>query len=1029
MGRYYFAVAVLAISSAALAQSGNEKDAGRYFYQNHFPDDAGTQNWSIVQDERGLMYFGNNNGVLQYDGVHWRMIPSANRTVVRSLAVDVRGRIYAGAKGDFGFLEADSSGRFVYRSVVSLVPGGHRDFSDVWDILADSNGVYFCTFKYVFLLQGERVDVIKPSGSFHRAFRCNGRNYILQVGVGLMELDTSGLKPAPAGEMYAEDRVYFILPWSPDSMLVGSRSRGLQLISGGRATVFHSDTVLSRSQLYHAVLLRDRRLAIGTLRHGMVLLDRHSGDLRTVTSADGLSDDAVYRLFEDRDGAVWLATNKGVTRIEVNSPLSFFDERDGLQGTILSISRHQGRLFVGSTQGLFELTSAAYRPIFSVRPEIASQVWSLLSAGPELLVGTNEGVLAMKEKRVRRLTRQVTFTLCRSRMDTSVVFAGLQDGIGIFRLASGRWDNMGRLPGVHEEVRTIVEAVDGSLWVGTSFQGVVHVANPSAEDSGRSVIARYHKETGLPAGFVHAYATPVHPVFVTDKGMFRFDDSARRFVQDSTFGSIFADTTRDIFLVGHDVLRNVWVFSSQRFFLSRASSTGGYAVESTVLSRVQRSRQYSLMIESDGTLWTGGVDGLIRYESFRDAPIQRPFYAMIRQLWMGQKLVYAGDVPMDRIETPFPYASNFARFEYGATSYDEERDTQFQYWLEGFDQNWSQWNRESKKDYTNLPEGEYRFHVRARNVYGVVGEGSSVAFSIRPPWYRTWWSYILFGLTGLGLLVLAFHWHDQKLIREKEELERVVRLRTDELRRKNEELAQLNDKKNEFLGIAAHDLRSPLSAVISYLDLTIQDLRQGTANLGQTANDLDTVLGAARHMNELITSLLDISAIESGRVNLDLHRENFSSVLTECEKLYSRTAQAKNIELVVEKDSYEVMIDRAKIGEVLSNLLSNAIKYTYPGGTVRVSCEAGPGVVIAHVHDTGQGLTEEDMKHLFTRFKILSARPTGGERSSGLGLAIAKKIVEMHGGQIWVESIKGKGSVFSFSIPSGGDRGLERSGV
>jgi signal transduction histidine kinase/ligand-binding sensor domain-containing protein len=233
------------------------------------------------------------------------------------------------------------------------------------------------------------------------------------------------------------------------------------------------------------------------------------------------------------------------------------------------------------------------------------------------------------------------------------------------------------------------------------------------------------------------------------------------------------------------------------------------------------------------------------------------------------------------------------------------------------------------------------------------------------------------------------------------------------------ELRALNEKKNEFLGMAAHDLRSPLGAIISWAEMGIHAIESGNLVPQQGLATLEFILTAAEQMLDLLADLLDISAIEAGKVKLDLQPESVSAILADCEPLYTRLAAEKGIELIIDgsRSLPMVLADRTRIGEVMGNLLSNAIKYTEPGGRVTVSCDLDDNEVRAHVQDNGQGLTEEDLAGIFTHFMKLSPRPTAGEPSTGLGLAIAKKIVELHGGRIWVKSEVGKGSTFSFALP------------
>lgn len=158
------------------------QEAGLPLVRNFTPDDyrSHEQNWAVVQDRRGIMYFGNTNGVLEFDGASWRHIDITNRTVCRSLAMDSSGVVYVGAKGEFGRLEPDSVGRLRYVSLLTRVDSLYRQFSDIWKILVLSDGVYFQSTRYLFRWSGERMTVWPASTGFHTSFAVNGRLYVRQ---------------------------------------------------------------------------------------------------------------------------------------------------------------------------------------------------------------------------------------------------------------------------------------------------------------------------------------------------------------------------------------------------------------------------------------------------------------------------------------------------------------------------------------------------------------------------------------------------------------------------------------------------------------------------------------------------------------------------------------------------------------------------------------------------------------------------------------------------------------------------------
>jgi len=232
-----------------------------------------------------------------------------------------------------------------------------------------------------------------------------------------------------------------------------------------------------------------------------------------------------------------------------------------------------------------------------------------------------------------------------------------------------------------------------------------------------------------------------------------------------------------------------------------------------------------------------------------------------------------------------------------------------------------------------------------------------------------------------------------------------------------QQLLELNDLKNRFLGIAAHDLRNPLAAIKGFASL-ISDGRLGAIN-EQQRMALAHVDRGSEIMLALINDLLDVSAIESGKLTLHPERVDLKSYLTSCHETNALLARGKNITLRLElaAELPAVSIDRDRMNQVLGNLIGNAIKYSYPETMTRLRAAMVVNEVHIAVTDQGQGIPAEDIPKLFQDFSKANVRPTAGEKSTGLGLAICRRIVEAHKGRIWCESEVGKGSTFTVAIP------------
>jgi signal transduction histidine kinase len=242
-----------------------------------------------------------------------------------------------------------------------------------------------------------------------------------------------------------------------------------------------------------------------------------------------------------------------------------------------------------------------------------------------------------------------------------------------------------------------------------------------------------------------------------------------------------------------------------------------------------------------------------------------------------------------------------------------------------------------------------------------------------------------------------------------------------ELQKKNAELVKLNDLKNQFLGIAAHDLRNPIGIIYSFSSFLMEEV--GDRLSTEHADFLSGIRSSSEFMLHLLDDLLDIAKIESGKLNLDMEPTDIVAFIGHNVALNRVLAKKKQIS--IHFNPYEayprIKIDRLKMDQVLNNLISNAVKFSPPDTTVTVSVFRSGEHVTVSVQDDGPGIPEEERMKLFLPFSKTSVKPTSGEKSSGLGLSIVKKIVLGHLGKIWVESNVGKGASFCFSLPFSSD--------
>ncbi len=238
-----------------------------------------------------------------------------------------------------------------------------------------------------------------------------------------------------------------------------------------------------------------------------------------------------------------------------------------------------------------------------------------------------------------------------------------------------------------------------------------------------------------------------------------------------------------------------------------------------------------------------------------------------------------------------------------------------------------------------------------------------------------------------------------------------------ELAKKNRELDELNRIKNQFLGIAAHDLRNPIGVIRGLSELLMDE--DMTNSEAERTEIIQTIYRTSGFMLGLVNDLLDIANIESGTLELNLSEEDIREVVQQTIRMNEIFARKKEMQLIFQPGEIPclVLIDRPKIEQVLTNLLTNAMKYSFPGSSIEVLINPGQKTVRVTVSDHGQGIRSEEIPLLFKPFQRASSRSTGGEKSTGLGLSIVKKIIEAHGGETGIKSVLGSGSEFYFTLP------------
>lgn len=789
----------------------------KYYSSKEYKSD--NTNWCIVQDKRGVMYFGNEKCILEFDGNSWRRIEVPNSALVRSLAIDDNGIIYVCASSDFGYLEPDSLGQLKYKSLVGYLDKKYKQSVEIWDVIANSKGVYFKTDDKIFRWSKKKFTVIDSVYSF-RFYKMGDDIYARNNGTGLMKIEGDSVFVMPGGEYFKKIGVFDMLPYDgkysnqfnsgEKKILVTTNFNGLFLHDGKNFSPFKTevDSFFINNQIYNACITADGNFAFATQRGGVVIMDRKGYLLKIINEEAGLPTNIVYDVYSDRQGGLWLATANGIVHCEYPSSFSIIPDQGLIKDRISSMLRFKNIFYAVNSLGILYLDkgSTAFKLVKgSNKPGM-----SLLDVNGILLAATNWGVGIVENYNLKEmLTANSSNILLHSKFYPDRIYVGHRTGVTILQQQKNKSKfDVYPIDIDEQEISSVVEEAENSLWLLSDFGVLLHITdklkNLSSEKTAKIKFDRFTKENGLPGNSWRVYNINGKMLLVTDKGVFRFNNESKSFVHDSTFGESFSNSTHIISIIEKNRNGDLWILAE-----ANGSKEFGKAVlqknDRYIWQPVPEFRRLELgtveaiyfdyeAASNKEVLWLSTDEGLVRYDPDIHKNVESKYSTLIRKVVANNdSLIYGGSVFEDSSakEIVLPFSDNNIRFEFSAASYDKPETMLYQYYLEGNDGNWSKWTFESKKEYTNLAQGDYHFRVRSKNVYGVISKEADFIFSVLPPWYLSWWAYVVYAiLTMLGIYFTDRIMSSRLIIKERDR----AKLREAELIKKQAEELETVDK-------------------------------------------------------------------------------------------------------------------------------------------------------------------------------------------------------------------------------------------
>ncbi len=825
-------------------------------YQN-FNTIASSQNWSVTQDENGLLYFANSHGLLEFDGKRWQLHPLPGKYGLRTVAYhkDSR-RLYSGSFEEFGYWERDAWGRMHYHSLKTLVEDPSQLHNDeIWSIVFRDNQVFFRTFVNYLAYDGKGIQLHKlPTACLVLS---NIRN-MLYAGstTGLYSLHNGTARLMPKGEHFTNEyQLSGILPFTENRLLLATQSKGIFIHDGKNFTPWHTeaDALLKHAQINRVLTVRDSLYLFGTLLDGIVAINRHGQLLWHLNKTNGLQNNTVLGMYADRENNVWLALDNGIDQVEINPALRFYRGNYDNVEAVYAIREHNNRLYLGTNKGLFQCPRNGRH--FEMIPNTQGQVWNLSEWGGELLCGHNNGTFRIDGDRavaisgitggycLLDLPGRKNETLLQSTYTSLVVF--LKDRLG-------HWQQSHVVDGFMEPVRYIEADHNQIIWAGHIEKGLFRIRLDEELKRAESVI-RYDSIDGVATERIGVFKINNRIVFTTGKELYTYDEIHNRIISYNQLNEVIGQF-RDAHKIIADRDGRYWFFRNDEIALIEIDHENKVKLIKKLTAGIfdnQLLLQHeSVFSNKNGQSYIGLRNGfvLLQPSGFNTTP---PTAVLLRQIAAFNKDKETDTLKTMPETTPvLPANYNSIRFSFAYPVYGLHEQTVW-YKLEGLEKDWSRAEANYEAAYSRLPSGEYKFIIRVTDIQNNTVAQQEFGFTIRPAWYSTSWANLsLVLLIILITLGINWLWRRRDSIQQLKEQELKDLRHKEEQKEKEQEITRLtNERLNSELIFKSRELTNSTMSIIQK-DNVLLELKKEL----QKDNSAKNISGIIKFINKNLST-------------------------------------------------------------------------------------------------------------------------------------------------------------------------------
>lgn len=777
---------------------------------------AENQNWDITQNLERFIYVANNEGLLEYNGARWRLYPSPNNTVIRSVA-SFDDRIYTGSSMEFGCWIKNDTGVLEYSSLSENIKADLFEDEIIWNIERFNSYVVFQSYDRIYFYNTEtkELNFTADKKNNYRLFKVDQKLYIQKYDGRVLGLENG--KEKLIAQIPENLNIKFLLSMFSvnDQLVVLTRTKGLYKIVNQTLIRWNisADSLLNKSRVFSGIQLKDKSFMMGTISNGVIVMSQDGQITNVVNQSKGLSNNTVLNLFEDKDGNVWTALDNGLDCLNMQSYIKEYNDKDGTVGTTYASIVHEEKLYVGTNQGLFYKNLNSDETLRFIKGT-EGQVWSLYSAKDQLFCGHNSGVFLITDNEAVLMTDIAGVWNFRPIPNyPNKLLLGHYSGMAVLGKYGDNWKLDQKIKGFEISARFIEILDNGEIWVNHDNKGVYRLVLNKNLLSFDTIELRSKVPKGKGSGIIKAGNDLLYS---HENGVFKLQMNSKEFIRDTTLSRLIPEGEYLSGKLVYDKKERLWNFNQNSIAYAQKGPLTNM-VDIKLIPIENNWRKTTLSFEnithlSNNQYVLGKTNGylLINLNQLKNKP---------HQIFLDQVKVKTKKNDFINVtkaaEGEFAYNESSISFSYNVPNYNKYTNVTFQYQLEGLHDSWSDWSEDPSVTFEKLPFGDYIFKVRSKIGKQESTNSAAYRFGIERPFYLSniaLLAYVLFAF-GIGMLVHKsykryYRRQNEKIVLENQRQMQMqaIRSQQDMVQLKNEKLNQEIDSKNRELAISTMSL-------------------------------------------------------------------------------------------------------------------------------------------------------------------------------------------------------------------------------